>query len=147
VIDEGRRFSTDAEAACGKGPVLERLAAAERAMALVGTGGYLEWCESLWAEQERTLVQQRAVHTALALARMYEELNRIDDALAACKQAITFEALEEAPRVALIRLLAGQGRLAAALQEYKEYQALAREELGAEPSAELRRLIAGLPGA
>ncbi|HVA90751.1 MAG TPA: BTAD domain-containing putative transcriptional regulator [Chloroflexota bacterium] len=147
LVDEGKLFSSDAIRAQAKGPIMERLAAGERAMALIGAGGYLEWCESLWVEGERVRTQGLAVGTALALAGMYEELNRIDDALVACKRAITLEPLEEAPRIALIRLLAGRGRIAAALQEYHDYQVLTREELGTEPSSDLRGLIARLPGA
>ncbi|MGH2343874.1 MAG: AfsR/SARP family transcriptional regulator, partial [Chloroflexota bacterium] len=126
-------------------PTMERLAAGERAIALVGGAGYLEWCESLWVEGERVRVQRQAVGTALVLAQIYEELGRSDDAEASCRRAIAFEPLDETPRLHLIQLLAREGRMAAAAREYKDYQVLTREELGTEPSAELRRLIAGLP--
>ena len=147
LVDKGKLFRDAAGRALVKGAIMERLAAGEKAMALVEAGGYLEWCESLWVAEERVRTQRLAVDTCLALAAMYEELNRIDDAVAACKRAIDLEPLEEAPRMALIRLLAGRGRMAAARQEYQEYQALAREELGTEPSLTLRRLVAKLPGA
>jgi DNA-binding SARP family transcriptional activator len=145
VIDEGSAFFAAAEVACGKGATIDRLAAGERALALVGSAGYLDWCESLWAESARARVQRRAVGTALALTQIYQELDRLDDAEASCRRAIGFEPLEEAPRFQLIRLLAGEGRKAAAAREYNEYRALTREELGTEPSAELRRLAANLP--
>jgi two-component SAPR family response regulator len=147
VIDEGSAFFAAAEIAQGKGATIDRLAAGEQAMALVDSAGFLEWCESLWAESARVRVQQQAVGTALALAQIYEELDRMDDAEASCRRAIGFEPLEEAPRLHLIRLLAGVGRKAAAAREFKEYRALTREELGTEPSVELRRLVANLPGA
>ncbi|MGH2391559.1 MAG: BTAD domain-containing putative transcriptional regulator, partial [Chloroflexota bacterium] len=145
VVDEENLFSAAAETACGRGPTMERLAAGERAIALVGGAGYLEWCESLWVEGERVRVQRQAVGTALVLAQIYEELGRSDDAEASCRRAIAFEPLDETPRLHLIQLLAREGRMAAAAREYKDYQVLTREELGTEPSAELRRLIAGLP--
>ncbi len=147
VIDEGSAFFAAAEIVRSKGATMDRLAAGEQAMALVGAAGFLEWCDSLWAESARARVQRQAMGTALALAQIYEELDRIDDAEANCRRAIEFEPLEETPRLHLIRLLAGEGRKAAATREYKEYRALTREELGTEPSAELRKLVANLPGA
>ncbi len=147
VIDEGNGFFAAAEVARGRGATLDRLEAGERAIALVGAGGFLEWCESLWAESARVRVQRQAVATALVLAQIYEELNRIDDAEAVCRRAIIFEPLEEAPRLHLIRLLAGEGRKAAAAKEFIEYRVLTQEELGTEPSAELRKLAANLPSA
>ncbi len=147
LVDKGRLFQDAAGRALMKGAVMERLAAGEKAMALVEAGGYLEWCESLWVSDERVRIQRLAVDTCLALATVYKELNRNDDAVGACKRAIALEPLEEAPRMTLIRLLTARGRMVAARQEYQEYHALAREELGMEPSSALRRLVAKLPGA
>jgi len=147
LVDKGKLFQEAAGRVLSKEPAMDRLEAGEQAVDLLGAGGYLEWCESIWVAEERVRTQRMAVDTCLALASLYVELNRIDDAVAACKRAIGLEPLEEAPRLALIRLLAGRGRMVAARQEYQEYRALAREELGTEPSPTLRRLVAKLSGA
>lgn len=142
VHDDGHEFDQAASAALGKGSQSERLAAAEQALELVGDGGYLEWCDGLWAHAERARIMARATMVALALARIYEDLGRVQDAIRAGKRAVAFEPYEEAPRLALVRLLVADGQIEAALAEFDTYRALLRDDLQAEPSPRLRAEVA-----
>lgn len=118
------------------------MAAGEQALALAGSGGYLEWCDSLWAGAERARTMTRIMHVALSLGALYAEMGRRDEALTAYRRAVTFEPYEEAPRLALLRALVAMGRVEAAVREYNAYRRLLRNELGAEPSEDLRAVVA-----
>jgi len=138
--DDGRRFEEAAAVALGQGGLVDRVAAAETALNLVGAGGYLEWCDSPWVMAERNRVGRRVMMVALALARYYEQMGRRDDMLAAWRRAIAFDPLDEAPRLALVRRLIADGQDGAARNEYKAYRRLMHEKMGLEPSDELRAL-------
>lgn len=142
--DDGRCFDDAAAAALREGLLLERLGAAEQALEVYGAGGYLEWCDSLWAEEERARLAAQATRVALALAGIYSELNRHDDAIETCRRAAALDPFDEAPRLALLRALADAQRIPAALREYHDYQRLLHDELAAEPSDELRALATEL---
>ncbi|MDQ2831365.1 MAG: bacterial transcriptional activator domain-containing protein [Chloroflexota bacterium] len=142
--DDKRRFDEAAGVALGAGPVMARLDAGERALDLFGGGGYLEWCDTLWASTARVRVTSRAVAVALALAALYDELERAEDAIDAARRAASFDPFDEAPQLALLRLLATSGQVDEALRAYKAYRRLLRDELAAEPSPELRALAASL---
>ena len=144
VGDDGREFDEAVTVALGSGSAIERISAAERALDLVGEGGYLEWCDTLWAVTERARVAGRSIAVALAAAELYMELGRSQDALATCRRAIAFDSLDEAPRLALLRILVAVDQVDTAAREYNAYQLLLRDELAAEPSAELRAFAAGL---
>jgi len=144
VEDDERRFDEAAGVALGAGPVMARLDAGERALNLFGVGGYLEWCDTLWAATARVRVTSRAVAVALALAALYDELERTEDAITAARRAASFDPFDEAPQLALLRLLATSGQVDEALRAYKAYRRLLRDELAAEPSPELRALAASL---
>ncbi len=144
IHDDGRRFLDAVSDALGEGPPLERLAAAEKALALFGDGGYLEWCDSGWVAIERVRVVGLAISVALTTVDIYDLLGRVDDAVAACRRAVAFDDLDERPRRALINVLSGAGKVRDALLEYKAYRRRLREELDEEPSLDLRRLVATL---
>jgi DNA-binding SARP family transcriptional activator len=144
VHDDGAIFERESADALGNGPLLERLEAAEQALARYGEGGYLEWCGSLWATVRRERIAQLALRTALALAGCYEELHRIDDAIGVYRRAMELDHLNEEPVRALVRLLGAQGRVREAVREYRVYQAVLQEELAASPSGELRKLVEGM---
>jgi two-component SAPR family response regulator len=121
------------------------MAAAEEALAIAGAGGYLEWCDSLWAATERNRVARLVKRVALALAQLYGEGGRREDAIAVCRQAIALDPLDEEPRRTLIRHLVVAGQAQEAQREYASYCRLVREELEVEPSPELRALAAAQP--
>ncbi len=144
IEDDERRFDEAAGVALGAGSVMTRLDTGERALDLFGVGGYLEWCDTLWAATARVRVTSRAVAVALALAGLYDGLERAEDAIDAARRAASFDPFDEAPQLALLRLLAASGQVDEALRAYKDYRRLLRDELEAEPSPELRALAATL---
>lgn len=144
VQDHGVLFQREATEALGGGSLLERLAAAERALECYGGGGYLEWCGSLWAAGSRARMAELALKATLALASFYEELHREEEAIAVCRRAMELDRLNEEPVRALVRLLGVQGRVKEAVKEYRSYQAVLQEELAAMPSMELRKLVEGM---
>ena len=139
--DDGRRFDEAAAVALGQGELAERVTAAEAALDLVGAGGYLEWCDSPWVMAERNRMGRRIMMVALALALCYEQMGRRDDMFTALRRAIAFDPLDETPRLALVRRLITDGQDGAARNEYKAYRRLMHEEMGLEPSDELRALV------
>lgn len=140
VQNDERAFEEAAATALGDDPVSERIAAAERALGLIGEGGYLEWCDSLWASAARARLTQRATQVALALARLQAQAGAHQEAIAACRRAVVLDPLDEAPRQALLRQLAASGDVAAVRREYAAYRRLLHEELAVAPSAGLQRL-------
>jgi DNA-binding SARP family transcriptional activator len=144
IEDDGLRFEAYANAALGVGPELARLAAAEQALELAEEGGFLEWCDNMWAASLRARVTHLSMSVGLNLADLYDKLQRPADAIAACRRAIALDQLDEAPRLAIMRYLSTGGQIQAAIQEYRDYRTLLREELATEPSAELRRFVSVL---
>lgn len=143
VVYEEHRFAA-AVARVQRGADEERLAVAEEALSIVGVGGYLDWCDSLWAMTARNNTTREAVGMALTLAPLYGSLGRYDDAVRVCRLAAALNPLDEDPRRELVQYLARMGNLRAARQEYNTYDKLVRVELGSAPSSALRALAATL---
>jgi len=143
VENEERDFATAVETALGSGPSSDRINAAQRAMALFGDGGYLEWCDSPWAEGERARVTGLAIATACALAGLYTEIGQVEDAVAACRRATRWDVLAEEPQLALMRALDRLGDVGSALLAYHNYRRVLDQE-GLEPSTGLVMLAASL---
>lgn len=147
IEDDEQRFHAAVARALDAGePAGGRVAAAEEALAVVGEGGYLEWCDSPWAMSARNQTARRALDAALALARLCAESGRDEDAVAAYRRAIALDPLGERPRRALLRHLLRTGKPRAARREYDDYTRLVRAELGAEPSPELQAVVATASG-
>lgn len=140
VHDDSCCFDEAASIALGNGRIMPRLEAGERALDLMGAEGYLPWCDSMWAATERARILSAAMMVALRLAELYQELDRPQDAIGACRRAMDADPFDEAPRLALLLHLAAAGLVKEALREYRAYRRLLRDELAAEPSAELTQL-------
>ncbi len=143
VENEERAFARAAETALGSGPSSDRRGAASRAMALFGDGGYLEWCDSPWAEGERARATGLAIAAACALAGLYTEIGQVEDAVATCRRAMGWDVLAEEPHLALMQALDRLGDLGSALLAYHNYRRVLDQE-GMEPSAGLVTLAASL---
>ena len=83
-------------------------------------------------ELRRTATLDR-VEAALALGRHDEAIRRLEPVLAA-------DPLPERPRHQLMRALHGAGRTTEALLVYRDYRTVLAEELGLDPSPQLREL-------
>ena len=83
-------------------------------------------------ELHASAVEDRA--TALIADRRWAE------AIAELRAHVAVHPLRDTPRGLLLHALAGAGRQADALQAFREYRAYLAEEVGTEPSAEVRRI-------
>ncbi len=144
VNDDALQFDAESLVVHGSGSDIERVAAGERALALVAPGMFMEWCDSMWATSLRAHYTELALSTLLETAALYDGLGRTEDGAATLRKAVAVDPLDERPRLALVRSLAGQGMVQQAVSEYREYRDLVHHELDAEPSAELRRFVATL---
>jgi DNA-binding SARP family transcriptional activator len=102
-------------------------------------GNYDEW---VGLEQERLGHVMR--ECCAEVVRLLEQEGRPEDALRYARKAVALDPLQEASQRDLIRLLARQGMTADALQQYRNFENLLREELGAEPDEQTRSLCSEL---
>ena len=144
VNDDAVQFEAEAATTLGSGTDMEKLAAGERAIELIRPGIFMEWCDSLWAASLRAHYTQLAMATLLEMAERYDFLGRMDEVNRILRKAAEVDPLAERHRRALVRSLAQQGLVRQAIREYRAYRDMVRRELDAEPSAELRRLVANL---
>ncbi len=118
----------------------------ERAMALYG-GDLLEDLNArseefeVWLRAERARFRNLAVEALAALAEQQAGAGEAESAIAACQRLLQLDPLHEPAHRLLMRLLTEQGRRAAALRQYQVCEETLRDELGAEPDAETRRLF------
>ncbi len=118
----------------------------ERAMALYG-GDLLEDLNArseefeVWLRAERARFRNLAVEALAALAELQAEAGEAESAIAACQRLLQLDPMHEPAHRLLMRLLTEQGRRAAALRQYQVCEETLRDELGAEPEAETRRLF------
>ena len=118
----------------------------ERAMALYG-GDLLEDLNArseefeVWLRAERPRFRNLAVEALAALAEQQAGAGEAEAAIAACQRLLQLDPLHEPAHRLLMRLLTEQGRRAAALRQYQVCEEILRDELGAEPEAETRRLF------
>ena len=78
------------------------------------------------------------------MAARLTECERYSDATDAALAAITAEPLRESGYAALIRVHLAEGNQSEALSTFERYSVLLYAELGLEPTAQLRTLVAGL---
>jgi len=120
--------------------------ALERAVALYG-GDLLEDLNvrseefEVWLRAERPRFRNLAVDAWAALAELRAEAGEADAAIEACRRLLGLDPLYESGHRLLMRLLAEQGRRAAALRQYQVCEEALRDELGAAPEAETRQLF------
>jgi DNA-binding SARP family transcriptional activator/TolB-like protein len=120
--------------------------ALEGAMALYG-GDLLEDLNArseefeVWLRAERARFRNLAVEALAALAELQAGAGEAESAIAACQRLLQLDPLHEPAHRLLMRLLTEQGRRAAALRQYQVCEETLRDELGAEPDAETRRLF------
>jgi DNA-binding SARP family transcriptional activator len=102
-----------------------------------------DWYED-WVLLERERLRELCLHALEELAERAIREGRfgaaIDDALA----AIQADPLRESAHRVLIRGYHAEGNLGAGLRQYREYCRRAADELGVEPSAQMRELVASL---
>lgn len=106
-----------------------RCAEAVRALDLSGAGGYLEWCESPWADGERRRLQALARRVALAGAASCTALGRQEAAIDLLRRAVAIDPYDRGASAALVRALNSAGDAAEARRVHVRYRRLLADDL------------------
>lgn len=101
------------------------------------------WYED-WVLVERERFRQVRLHALEALAGRLAHAGRFDDAVQAGLAAVAGEPLRESAHRRLIQVYLAEGNPGEALRHFRWCWRLLTTELGVEPSADLRRLVAHL---
>ncbi len=102
-----------------------------------------DWYDD-WVLLEAEEWRQLRLHALEALADRLTVHRRFGVATAAALAAVRIEPLRESARAAAIRVHRAEGNLSEALREFDRYRTVLHAELGLEPTAGLRDLIADL---
>jgi DNA-binding SARP family transcriptional activator len=157
VTDLGRRVSEITAQAMTRAAALEQgpgrasrayaaeataiVALVDEALAILAEGPFLQWCESQWAAELRSSYRSDGQQLGLLGARLMDTLGRRDDVARLCRLVIALDRYDERGWACLVEHKLRQGLPPEAIAIYHEYEALIREELAAEPSADLQRLV------
>jgi DNA-binding SARP family transcriptional activator len=95
-----------------------------------------------WVVVNRERIRQRVMHALEALSRQLVARCRLAEAVEVARAAVAAEPLRESAQRVLVEALLALGNRAEAAQAFLEFQAILASELGVEPSAELRALVA-----
>jgi DNA-binding SARP family transcriptional activator len=102
-----------------------------------------DWTED-WVLMERESYHQLRLRALEALCRRLTAKERFGQAVQAGLAAVSGEPLRESARLALIEAHLAERNVAAALREYESFRQLLQDELGLEPSEDMRVLVEGL---
>lgn len=102
-----------------------------------------DWTED-WVLMERESYHQLRLRALEALCRRLSAAGRFGQAVQAGVAAVSGEPLRESARTALIEAHLAERNVAAALREYEAFRRLLHDELGLDPSEDLRALVDGL---
>ncbi|HRJ26624.1 MAG TPA: BTAD domain-containing putative transcriptional regulator [Fimbriimonadaceae bacterium] len=119
--------------------------ALEQALALYH-GPLLPGWEDEWVLQERDALTLRRLQAAQALARIYDQQGRSDEALELAYQAARDDRLHEATHQWLLTLLVQRGQKSEALRRFQEFRDSLRDFLGLEPSPATAKILDQEPG-
>jgi len=103
-----------------------------------------DWTED-WVLLERESYHQLRLRALEALCRRLSAKGRFGQAVQAGMLAVSGEPLRESARHALIEAHLAERNVAAARREYEAFRQLLHDELGLDPSEDLRALVEGLP--
>jgi DNA-binding SARP family transcriptional activator len=102
-----------------------------------------DWTED-WVLMERESYHQLRLRALETLCRRLSAAGRFGQAVQAGVAAVSGEPLRESARSALIEAHLAERNVAAALREYDAFRRLLHDELGLDPSEDLRALVDGL---
>lgn len=116
----------------------------ERAVALdpgAFSGDLLpDWYDD-WVTLERERYRQLRLHALEVLCCCYTAAHRYAEAVQAGVTAVSCEPLRESAHRVLIQAHLAEGNRAEAIRQYASYRTLMDEELGVEPSPDIRELV------
>lgn len=102
-----------------------------------------DWTED-WVLMERESYHQLRLRALESLCRRLTADGRFGQAVQAGVAAVSGEPLRESARQALIQAHLAEHNVAAAINEYSSFSQLLQDEMGLEPSDDLRALVDGL---
>jgi DNA-binding SARP family transcriptional activator len=102
-----------------------------------------DWTED-WVLVRRDHHTQLRLRALEALSMRLSEMGRFGQAVQAAMLAVSREPLRESAQRTLVTVHLAEGNVAAGLAQYATFEALLREELRLQPSAEMQRLVRGL---
>lgn len=105
-----------------------------------------DWYDE-WVLLERERLLQLRVHALEVLAERATRQGRYGHAIDTALTAIEADPLRESAHRVLIKAYLAEGNRSAAVRQYQEYCRRVRDELGLEPSDELRELVGELSAA
>ena len=99
-----------------------------------------DWYDD-WLAFERERFRQLRIHALESLCERLIALDRFGEAIETALAVATAEPLRESAHRILIRIHLAEGNGAEALAQYRRFRALLHDELGLEPSPEMRALV------
>jgi DNA-binding SARP family transcriptional activator len=102
-----------------------------------------DWYDD-WVLLERERYRQLALHALEALAERLAEAHRYGEAADAALAAVAAEPLRESAHRLLIRVHLAEGNPTEAIREYRLYSRLLHDQLGLQPSPQIRKLVGSL---
>ena len=100
-----------------------------------------DWLEDDWLAAERERFRQLRLHALEGLCERMVEAGWYGAAVDAVMAAVAADPFRESAQHLLIRAHLAEGNHREALQQYESFHCLLRDELGLEPSEELRSLL------
>ena len=93
-----------------------------------------------WAQEERSRMHKKRDRTIYLLLKLSLMENKMAKAEKYCHMLLEYDRYREDVHVALVGILKKQGRTGEALQTYKNYRRILKEELKVKPSARIVKL-------
>jgi len=91
-----------------------------------------------WVVNEAELWRQQRLHALEALSRVLTKAGRYAEAVVAAQAAVAGDPLRESAQAALIAVHLREGNQSEAVRTFERYRSRLRDELGLEPTAQLR---------
>lgn len=111
---------------------------------LLSPGDLLPGWYDEWVITSREHFRQLRLHALESLSWQLVTSGRVGRAIEAGLLAVSEEPLRESAHRALIQAFLAEGNRNEALRQYRQYRNLLHDELGLEPSAEIRQLVGKL---
>ena len=102
-----------------------------------------DWYDD-WVLIERERYRQLRLHALEALCEALAAAHRYGEAVEAGMACVVSEPLRESSHRALIQVYLAEGNTADAVRDYRMFRDISRNELGIEPSQQMRSLLSGI---
>ena len=147
-VDDGLdsvRFEQFTDAARTMG-LQDRCDALSRALDLWRGEAFAEFADEPWAQGVATRLDELRALATEDLAETFIELGRFEQAVSLVEPQLAGMRYRERPVGLLMRALAADGRVTEALRAFQRFRTQLREDVGVEPTSELRNLEVSILG-